>query len=78
MSDQKQPPRMVRVRARMRGFFDVRGDRHPREFAPGDEFDVPENMISKRWMEVVDVTSPAPPAAAPSAPSKPKGGASVI
>lgn len=44
----------MQVRAKTTGFFDLRGDKHPREIKPGTVFEVPDNTKLGRWLEKVD------------------------
>lgn len=54
-----------RVRARLAGFWDIKGDGHPIEIKPGQEFDVPADHKPARWFAPVEPAKPAEP---------PKGG----
>jgi hypothetical protein len=80
MADAKQPEpvKLVRVRARTRGYLDLRKTGHPHEYQVGDVFEVPEHLLANRWLERL----PDAPAAEPVQPTQPApiktGGKSVI
>ena len=51
----------MRVRATLPGFYDIKGDGHPVEIKPGQEFDVPAGHKPARWFKPVPAAPSVPP-----------------